>query len=267
MRLRLAKGTALRARSRWVARSAAVGAGDSEDIRSAHDILSAFDKAQVAASQSVEGLERGTVATRYGNAWEGRSSLWEAVTKLANASDSIVIGFCASDANEGVSELKGWVSSLKLNRGRLHGMDDDGKARDMSDFGPVYIRYVSSSGDAYLSGYDGNYRGVYFTPNLSDGEFRQYGVLPLGLYQESSGAITNSKELGIEVLRELEAMKAKADALNIQIHLESIEEATGEVTVRCAGDPKMTESVGVSRWLKSTLEAIPGVSVVHTSSG
>eukprot|EP00466_Bigelowiella_natans_P010325 jgi/Bigna1/36045/e_gw1.12.234.1 len=92
----------------------------------------------------------------------------------------MVVGFCAENASAGVNELKGWVSTLSLKRGRLHGMDIDGMPRDMSDFGPVYIRYVSSSGDAYLSGYDGNYRGAYFTPQLPDGEFRQYGVLPIG---------------------------------------------------------------------------------------
>ena len=47
--------------------------------------------------------------------------------------------------------------------------------------GAVFIKYNSASGDANLSGYDGVYRGVLFTPQLPDAQFRQYGYLPLGL--------------------------------------------------------------------------------------
>ena len=47
--------------------------------------------------------------------------------------------------------------------------------------GPVFIKYNSDSGDAFLSGYGGEYRGVLFTPELGDGAFRQYGYLPLDL--------------------------------------------------------------------------------------
>jgi hypothetical protein len=67
-------------------------------------------------------------------------------------------------------------------------MDKDGQPLDMSDFGPVYIKYtsaggqVSGQGDAMLNGYAGSYRGVYFNPVLPDGEFRQYAVLPLFLF-------------------------------------------------------------------------------------
>ncbi|EKX33388.1 hypothetical protein GUITHDRAFT_62358, partial [Guillardia theta CCMP2712] len=98
-----------------------------------------------------------------------------------------MMGFCAESAEEGVGALKAWVSALELPRGRLHGMDKDGVALDMSDFGAVYIKYSStggeilSAGDATLNGYDGSYRGVYFNPTLPDGKFRQYAVLPLDL--------------------------------------------------------------------------------------
>ena len=67
-------------------------------------------------------------------------------------------------------------------------MDKDGQPLDMSDFGPVYIKYtsaggeISDQGDAMLNGYGGSYRGVYFNPVLADGEFRQYAVLPLFLF-------------------------------------------------------------------------------------
>jgi len=36
-------------------------------------------------------------------------------------------------------------------------------------------------GDAMLEEYDGDYRGVYFQVELSDGEFRQY-LVPLDIF-------------------------------------------------------------------------------------
>lgn len=103
----------------------------------------------------------------------------------------IMLGICAEDAAAGLAALKMWVSKLHLPRGVLHGMDKDGVALDMSDFGAVYIKYnshASSAGDppgtATLSGYNGDFRGVYFNPDLQDGEFRQYAVLPLDLFCE-----------------------------------------------------------------------------------
>jgi hypothetical protein len=80
-------------------------------------------------------------------------------------------------------------------------MDKDGKPKDMTDFGSVYIKYssaggqVSQSGDAMLNGYSGSYRGVYFNPVLPDGEFRQYAVLPLHLFGED---VSRSNVLGGE---------------------------------------------------------------------
>jgi len=70
-------------------------------------------------------------------------------------------------------------------------MDKEGVPLDMSTFGSVYIKYMSAGGtefnpgDAMLNGYDGTYRGIYFTPCLPDGEFRQYAVFPLTLFSDS----------------------------------------------------------------------------------
>ena len=48
----------------------------------------------------------------------------------------------------------------------------------------VFIKYNSTSGDAYLSEYGGDARGVLFTPQLPDGLFRQFGYLPERLFGE-----------------------------------------------------------------------------------
>ena len=79
-------------------------------------------------------------------------------------------------------------------------MDKDGQPLDMSSFGPVYIKYMSAGsqastqGDAILNGYQGSFRGVYFHPQLADGEFRQYAVLPLFLF-DSRGIAPSRDEL------------------------------------------------------------------------
>ena len=99
---------------------------------------------------------------------------------LAAASSRVMMGICAPDAASAVAALKAWTADLGLPRGMLHGLDVDGVAVEPPE-GPVFIKYNSDSGDAFLSGYGGEYRGVLFTPELGDGAFRQYGYLPLDL--------------------------------------------------------------------------------------
>ena len=91
-----------------------------------------------------------------------------------------MMGICAPDAASGLEALRAWVADLGLPRGKLHGMDVDGVPAEPPE-GPVFLKYNSDSGDAFLSGYGGEYRGVLFTPELGDGAFRQYGYLPLEL--------------------------------------------------------------------------------------
>mmetsp|Transcript_28584 Transcript_28584/g.91096 ORF Transcript_28584/g.91096 Transcript_28584/m.91096 type:complete len:202 (+) Transcript_28584:297-902(+) len=112
---------------------------------------------------------------------EARGKLRAACVALAAASERVMLGVCGPTQGAGVDALKGWVPALGLPKGRLHGMDKAGVPIDMA--GAVFIKYNSISGDADLSGYGGLYRGVLFTPQLPDGEFRQYGYLPLGLFQ------------------------------------------------------------------------------------
>ncbi len=84
-------------------------------------------------------------------------------------------------------------------------MDKEGQPLDMSDFGPVYIKYtsaggeISDQGDAMLNGYGGSYRGVYFNPVLADGEFRQYAVLPLFLFDSRNSSAATAAATGTAV--------------------------------------------------------------------
>ncbi len=70
-----------------------------------------------------------------------------------------MLGICAETAERGVHTLKEWVTALKLPRGRLHGMDKEGVALDMSDFGAVYIKYSSKGGQVFAPG-DANLNGL-----------------------------------------------------------------------------------------------------------
>ncbi|EOD10132.1 hypothetical protein EMIHUDRAFT_471782, partial [Emiliania huxleyi CCMP1516] len=161
------------------------------DVASASALLAAYDEGHraTAAQPGSEGLG-GAISA---NAWAAEqppAPLGEAVRALLAAAKPgdgrIMLGFCADDAASGVAALKAWVTSLGLPKGTLHGMDRDGVPLDMSTFGSVYIKYSSHSlsagdppGTAILSGYGGDFRGVYFNPQLPDGLFRQYAVLPL----------------------------------------------------------------------------------------
>lgn len=78
-----------------------------------------------------------------------RLQLWHDVLAIASESAGVMLGLCASSHQQGVSALKSWVSSLSLPRGLLHGADVGGAPTTLP--GAVFIKYISSSGDAHLS--------------------------------------------------------------------------------------------------------------------
>jgi hypothetical protein len=118
---------------------------------------------------------------------------------LDSINGRVMLGICASTAEEGLATLKSWVPTLGLPRGLLHGMDEDGVPLQLD--GAVYIKYNSGGvftfsdirksgigfdaiwkpGDALLELYDGKYRGVYFQVELADGVFRQF-LVPLDIF-------------------------------------------------------------------------------------
>jgi len=116
----------------------------------------------------------------------------------------VMLGICASNTAEGIQTLKEWVAELQLPKGLLHGMDIDGVPVEIQ--GAVYIKYSTGGamtfsemrrskrgfdalwkpGDANMEPYDGDYRGVYFSVELQDEVFRNYGVLPSNLLHRPS---------------------------------------------------------------------------------
>ena len=158
-----------------------------EAVHEAEILLGDFDTEYRAAAAS-EGA-RGRGGAKTANQWAStvpREPLAAAVRALRAATPptgpAVLLGFCASDAEAGVAALRDWVRELDLPRGLVYNMDEDGEPIDLSGFGPVFIKYNSGTGSARLSRCPGQFRGVYFTPDLGDGVFRQYGALPLGLF-------------------------------------------------------------------------------------
>ena len=130
-----------------------------------------------------------------GNTWakdSDRPSLSASIRALVAAANAtggrVMLGICSDDASSGLAILKAWTRRLDLPRGLLHGMDDGGVPLDMRDFGAVYIKYNShpvdgvERGTAMISSYGGDFRGVYFSPELEQGGFHQYAVLPSDLF-------------------------------------------------------------------------------------
>lgn len=190
----------------------------SPEIISSTQILQSFDASQqqFIASDGNQGMGGGLSAYNHICSLDKstRESLKRAVVTLVNQAhkerevDSslgrIMLGICASNAPEALSGLKSYVTSLALPRGMLHGMDVDGVPIPIEDLGSVYIKYSTGGattfseirrsgrgfdalwrpGDALLETYDGDFRGIYLNVELSDGVFRQFGVLPTDLFME-----------------------------------------------------------------------------------
>jgi len=177
-----------------------------EQIFDATSTLQQYDTSQqqFLKDDGMKGRGGGTSALRHIRSLSSseRRSLQSSVFTLVHraraerASDPaqgrIVLGFCASDAPEVLAGLKSWVTTLGLPRGLLHGMDVDGVPVPVEELGAVYVKYSSGRartsrwrpGDAVLETYDGDFRGVYLNVQLSDGDFRQFGVLPTDLFIE-----------------------------------------------------------------------------------
>jgi len=134
--------------------------------RDSDAILKRFDE-----TQRREGTEAAVTACE-------RPAMEQSTRALASRASRVMLGICAPSAEDGLASLKTWTAELGLPKGKLHGMDRDGVPVDPPK-GAVFIKYNSLSGDAYISGYGGTFRGVLFTPELEDAAFRQYGYLPL----------------------------------------------------------------------------------------
>lgn len=245
-----------------------------DDISAADAILAAYDQDHRASATAPgsEGLGGGSTATAWAQQQEGEP-LADAVRTLCVAADErmgrVMLGICAEDAGEGVVALKSWVANLSLPRGVLHGMDKDGEPLDMSTFGGVYIKYNSratakdSGGTAVLSGYAGDFRGVYLNVDLNDGLFRQYAVLPLDLFGSAPIAAPQPQAspqpppaISVEaadqpavplsteaVIMTLEPLVSALSDLGVRVEVRAVAPDRGELVLGYVGPPKPRRSI------------------------
>lgn len=189
-----------------------------DEITKATEILTQYDQRQQQYMKTYpEGMGGGTAALTFLQreiTKQDRQIMRDSILTLTreahrqralNARDGrIMLGICAQNVNEGLMGLKSWVPALSLPRGLLHGMDVDGKPIPPEELGSIYIKYNTGGcmtftdmrktgmgfdalwrpGDCVLEMYDGDFRGVYFSVELKDSIFRQFGVLPTDLFLE-----------------------------------------------------------------------------------
>jgi len=184
-------------------------------IDEATNILKTYDQSlnDYIQKDGSQGMGGGISATKY---WKEELSDYEqlrqALVSLSNIAykersmntdegyGRTMLGICAASIQDAIGALKGYVPNLNIPRGLLHGMDVDGQPIEIK--GSVYIKYSTGGvmtfsqmrktgmgldalwkpGDAIVEMYDGDFEGVYVQMELSDGDFRQFGVLPLDLF-------------------------------------------------------------------------------------
>lgn len=115
-----------------------------------------------------------------------RELLRSAVQSVRSVSSEISLGIMCETGSLAIQTLKAWVQGLNLSHGELHCVSDAGASIPAISLqeSPVYIKYNSSDPhNAYMKPYKSEgFIGVIFQPVLADGEFRQFGDLPLKLY-------------------------------------------------------------------------------------
>ncbi|KAL1496513.1 hypothetical protein AB1Y20_016467 [Prymnesium parvum] len=173
-----------------------------------------------------------------------RPPLAAAVRTLAAPAGRVALGLCAANASVALRCLRQWTSALSLPRAPVRG--------DVAEGGAAYLKYDSrpaaGPAAARLSAYAGGYRGVYFHPELPDGLFRQYAVLPLELFEEEgAGAalLDDEEEPGVAYVEGLVAalpVAADVAALGVRLRVLSAE-ASGAVRLRYEGPPALRRAV------------------------
>jgi hypothetical protein len=148
-------------------------------LRESDTVLKRFDDEQ----RSRMKLEVRAVNRRPSHDNDNNKKLGECVRALSYYAERIMFGICAESGAKGIEALKLWTEELNLPKGKLHGLDDNGHPKPIPT-NSVFIKYNSLSGDAFCSEYLGEFRGVLFTPEINDGVFRQYGYLPIELFDK-----------------------------------------------------------------------------------
>jgi hypothetical protein len=103
-----------------------------------------------------------------------RTSLQQALQRVAESSDYQILGICADSLAEGVRALEGYTAALGYApKADLAAID-----------GAVYIKFNPKSGLCYADTYSGNHRGVLVSCQSAEETDvnEMFGHLPLDLF-------------------------------------------------------------------------------------
>ena len=106
-----------------------------------------------------------------------------AAPAVAASSHTVMLGICAPGQDSALAALRLWTTKLGLPRGTLTGCDVDGVPVSLPPEQGVFVKYHSMSGNASLSAYNGDARGVLLNASTEE-SWLQCGYLPLSLLRD-----------------------------------------------------------------------------------
>jgi len=138
-------------------------------------LLTRFDAEQMASTRERRPLRQ----------LEGCDStgLRVACRTVAASSHTVMLGICAPGQDSALAALRLWTTKLGLPRGTLTGCDVDGVPVSLPPEQGVFVKYHSGSGNASLSAYNGDARGVLLNASTEE-SWLQCGYLPLSLLRD-----------------------------------------------------------------------------------
>lgn len=110
------------------------------------------------------------------NSQEEKKQLQEALKLIADLSDSLNFGICASSEKEAFTTLSHYLKAFddKYTNDRMLSSEEQ----------PVYLKFNTEKQSCYVSDYSGQYRGVLITvfADYNDKILGTYGHFPLDLF-------------------------------------------------------------------------------------
>jgi hypothetical protein len=120
--------------------------------------------------------EYGCIQPKIARLPEEKDALRQAILLVNQGSESINLGICADNAEEGFTSLKSYLQALGYNLPVT-------LPENNLESGSVYIKYNTQRLASYLDSYTGTYRGVLIScQSENDQLVGTYGHFPLDLF-------------------------------------------------------------------------------------
>ena len=120
--------------------------------------------------------EYGCIQLKIAQSPEEEEALRQAILLVNQGSESINLGICADNNQEGFKTLKSYLQALGYPLPNI-------LPEDQPEQGAVYIKYNTQRQASYLDSYTGTYRGVLISCQSENEELvGTYGHFPLDLF-------------------------------------------------------------------------------------